>query len=372
MSPVLIVLLGFLFTLSAQTASDALAAGQAAMQSGDLTLAEQQFRAYLKTHPSSAEALSNLAAVHARREQYPEAVRLYEQALKANPRLYPIHFNLAVTLIRMKDPRAIDHLREFLKARPGEPRAQQLLGLCLIETGDNRAAITELEAAYKANPADRSIVPSLAYASVRAGDENRARDLLARTEADPFQSAFLQGLMEYRRERYAEAKALLQKAVDIDPTSASALAALGRLHIAEHEDEQAILLLRKAIQLNPSDAESHYQIGVLLDRTGKTDEGIPFLNRSLQLRAGYADPHYQLGRIAYYRNDYPAALQELEKARKILPNHESIRLLLGRTYQALGREADAKTEFAAVRRIKEAVAERDRQRIESDALMLEK
>ena len=43
--------------------------------------------------------------------------------------------------------------------------------------------------------------------------------------------------------------------------------------------------------------------------------------------------------------------------------------LLGRTYQALGRDADAKAEFAEVRRLKAAVIERDRQRVESDELM---
>jgi hypothetical protein len=52
-----------------------------------------------------------------------------------------------------------------------------------------------------------------------------------------------------------------------------------------------------------------------------------------------------------------------------LPNQEAIRLLLGRTYQALGRDAEASAEFAEVRRLKAVVIERDRQRVESDELM---
>ena len=93
------------------------------------------------------------------------------------------------------------------------------------------------------------------------------------------------------------------------------------------------------------------------------------MRRAITLRANYPDPHYHLGRIAYDKKDYRAALAELELARRLLPDQEAIRLLLGRTYQALGRDVDAKTEFAEVRRLKAAVIERDRQRLEADALM---
>lgn len=358
-----------LLFLAAAQVPDPLAAGQAALRAGDLAHAEESFRAYLKAHPNSAEAFSNLAAVHARREQHSEAVRLYERALQANPRLYQVHFNLAVTLIRMKDPKAIRHLRLFLAAQPEEPRARQLLGLCLVETGDNRAAIAELESSYKLRPADPSILSSLAYAHARAGDENRALELLAKIDSSPAQSALLRGLVEYRRERYAEAKMLLQQSVELSPEVAPAVAALGRLYLRENDNEEAIRLLERAIRLNPVDAESAYQLGVLYDRIGLTPRGIAMLNQALTLRANYADPHYQLGRIAFNARDYTTAQKELEKARQILPNQEAIRFLLGRTYQALGRAADAKAEFDEVRRLKAAVAERDRQRFESDALL---
>jgi tetratricopeptide (TPR) repeat protein len=106
-----------------------------------------------------------------------------------------------------------------------------------------------------------------------------------------------------------------------------------------------------------------------MDRNGRASEAIPLLNRAIALRANYADPYYQLGRIAFTRMNYAEALRHLEKARQILPNQEAIRLVLGRTYQAVGRESEAKAEFAEVRRLKAAVIERDRQRLESDALM---
>jgi Flp pilus assembly protein TadD len=360
--------LSLLFLLAApQTPLDH---GQQALDSGDLVRAEHDFRQYLKDHPESAEALSNLGAICARREQFADAVSFYARALKANPRLVPVHFNIAIALGRLNQyGPAADHLRTFLRAYPLEPRAHQLLGLCLTEIGDFRNALPELEASYKLNPKDASILFSLAYANARNGDADRAGQLLRQSEADPAQAKLIEGLIEYRRGRFAEAKALFQEVLALQSNNGAALTALGRLELLDHHDVEAINLLERALVLRPADAESTYQLGVLYDRTGRTADAVKLLHRAVTLRANYPDPHYHLGRIAFDRKDYTTALAELELARRLFPDQEAIRLLLGRTYQAVGRAAEAKAEFAEVRRLKAAVIERDRQRVESDELI---
>jgi Flp pilus assembly protein TadD len=352
------------------TPQDLLDSGRRALESGDLGRAERDFRAYLEGHPASAQALSNLGAISARREQFREAVKFYERALQADPKLAPVHFNMAIALGRLNEyGAAAEHLRVFLKDYPQESRARQLLGLCLTELGDFRGALPELEASYKLNPKDTSILYSLAYANARAGDIDRAAGLLQQSEADPAQANLIQGLIEYRRGRFPEAKALFHAVLARKPDQVAAMTALGRLELLDHNDEKAIELLEHALRLSPADAESTYQLGVLYDRNGRTAEGVKMLRRAITLRANYPDPHYHLGRIAADRKDYKTALAELELARRLLPDQEAIRLLLGRTYQALGREAEAKAEFAEVRRLKAAAIEHDRQRVESDALM---
>src|SRR5579885_1446996 len=80
------------FLLLAAVPQNALDSGRQALAAGDLPRAEQLFKRYLSEHPNSTEALSNLAAVHARREQFSEAVALYEKALKPNPGLRRVTF----------------------------------------------------------------------------------------------------------------------------------------------------------------------------------------------------------------------------------------------------------------------------------------
>jgi tetratricopeptide (TPR) repeat protein len=352
--------------------ADLLSQGQRALEQGDLTRAEQLFQAHLKQFPASGEALSNLAAVKARRGEYAEAVPLYARALKANPKLIPVHFNAAIALGQLKRyQEAAAHLRAFLKVYPNEPRAHQLLGLCLMESGDPRGALAALDRSYQLNPKDGSILYALAYTHARAGNDARAAEILSSLEGNPTQARLIEGLIQYRRGMWAEAKELFQKVVDADPSIQPAVAALGRLELLERNDPRAIALLESAIKLNPADAESTYQLGVLYDRNGRTAEALPLLRRAFELRANYADPHYQIGRILLREGKPAEALKELEIARRLIPDQEAIRLALGRAYQALGRRAEAQAEFEEVRRLKAQVIERDRLRVESDSLMKE-
>jgi tetratricopeptide (TPR) repeat protein len=319
-----------------------LAEGQSAFQAGDLARAESLFRDHLRSHPNSAEALSNLGAVMARREQYADAIRYYEQALKADRKLTPVWFNLGVAQLRASHyAGAAASFRSFLESHPNETRGRQLLGLCLVETGDLEAGIAELEQVFEKAPGDRSI------------------HLLSQAESNPAQAALLRGLLHYRDGRFDQARAHFEETLRLEPGNAAALAAAGRLYLRENRDAEAIDYLHRALARNPHDAESTYQLGVLLDRNGKTAEGVALLRKSIELRAAYADPYYQLARIAHRDQRTKDALADIERAASLLPEHEAVRLLRGRIYQALGRAAEAKLEFAAVRRIKERTVARD-------------
>lgn len=340
-------------------AGDLLSDGQKAFQTGDFARAESLFRQQLKLTPASAETLSNLAAVLSRREQYDEAITLYRKALRVNPKLIPVHFNLGVA--EMKAGRAADaaaSFERFLKSYPNENRARILYGMCLAEAGDLKRAIPELERF----PDDAAALYTLAVAHAREGDENRAVELLARL--DPASAAATEGWVEYRRGRFAESRMKFEESLKLRPGQAPLIAALGRLALLENRDEEAIALLKDALARAPGDAESSYQLGVLHDRTGRSAEGRQYLERALTLKANYADPYYQLARIDFREKKYADALARLNKAVRILPNQEAIRLLLAQTYRALGRVAESDREFAEVRRLKQQSIERSRLKLD--------
>ncbi len=345
-------------------ALDLLSQGQSAFQAGDFVRAESLFREYLQTHPQSAEAMSNLAAIHSRRGEFPQAVSLYQKALKANPKLSQIHFNLGVAQLRATQyPDAIASLRAFLKSYPNEPRARELLGVCLVETGAFKEAIAQLEPVRKSAPF------SLAYAYSRAGEPDKAQLMLAELESHPAQARLVEGLIEFRRERYGEAKLLYEQALQNEPNSAPAHAALGRLYLFQNQDPLAIGHLEQAVRLAPHDSESCYHLGVLYDRDNRQNEAKQLFERSLQLRPANPGPLYALAKIDLRENQPARAVKRLEQAVRLVPEADAIHLLLGRAYQASGQAALAKAAFAEVRRLQQSRLARQQQDLDSQLVL---
>lgn len=66
-----------------------------------------------------------------------------------------------------------------------------------------------------------------------------------------------------------QAKALLVKAISLDPKYGEAYLQLGILNASEGSFEQAIHLYKEAIAADPHLADAHYRLGVAYDRTGQ-------------------------------------------------------------------------------------------------------
>lgn len=80
----------------------------------DWPTAEKFLRRALEVAPNDAWALNGLAAMTAQRGRTDEAVKLFEQAISANPDLPNPYYGLGVTFQRSGDPdlaaRALDRL----------------------------------------------------------------------------------------------------------------------------------------------------------------------------------------------------------------------------------------------------------------------
>uniref|UniRef100_A0ACD5Z7E0 Uncharacterized protein n=1 Tax=Avena sativa TaxID=4498 RepID=A0ACD5Z7E0_AVESA len=88
------------------------------------------------------------------------------------------------------------------------------------------------------------------------------------------------GNKEYREGHYAEAVALYDQAIIMDPTrpaywgnKAAALAALGRLI-------EAVADCREAVRIDPSYARAHHRLGGLYLRLGEADKAINYMKQS--------------------------------------------------------------------------------------------
>lgn len=135
------------------------------------------------------------------------------------------------------------------------------------------------------DPKDKIQVQNLLHRSMLASDDNR-RD---------------------------ESRSYLEKALELDPSSPTALRQLGELELASGEYAKAAAHLKRAYEVRPEDATAAFEAGQALEKSG----------------------------------DFAGARDALEASLKTLPSQMQARLLLGRVYLKLNDAKNAQDQFEA-------------------------
>ena len=181
--------------------------------------------------------------------------------------------------------------------------AWRMLGRCHAENDQDRKAIACLERAVDRDPYSVEALLLLGTSYVNELDHPRAlRNLKSWATHNPTYAGMelpsIEGAASAtassppeERERTAleEAKKLLEKAIEVDPTQAAdAMEALGVVCNVSREYDAAIDHFRKAIDLRPDDYQLHNKLGATLANSNRSDEALPAYHKALQLKPKYA------------------------------------------------------------------------------------
>jgi Flp pilus assembly protein TadD len=140
-----------------------------------------------------------------------------------------------------------------------------------------------------------------------------------------------------------EARAEIQKAIELNPDNGSAHINLGHiLEVMGGHREDAIEELTKGIQLAPKSSDGHNIYGVILARMGKLDEAIVELQSAVDLAPQSPECRYNLGRALAASNRFADALPQLEAAAHLSGEREpAILQMLAAMYSENGQYARA-------------------------------
>jgi Flp pilus assembly protein TadD len=148
----------------------------------------------------------------------------YETMLRADPRDYELHDDVALLYLGLGKPGdAVRHFRASVDVRGDSPAAHYNLGTALSVAGQFDEAVTEYE---RAIALDSSY--ALAYSNL--------------------------GSVLLQQGRSREAVKRLEQAVQLNPQNAEALNSLSVGYAAEGDVEKALATIDRALKLNPSDA----------------------------------------------------------------------------------------------------------------------
>ncbi len=161
------------------------------------------------------------------------------------------------------------------------------------------------------------------------------------------------GWSESRDESLAKAVELGEKAMTLDQRLPRNHTLFGLIHLVKREYEQAIAFMEKAVALGPNDANRKALLAATLTHTGKPAEAAVLLEKAMRL-----NPYHpawwplNLGRAHRLLGREEEAITMLERAKKRLPGNWLAPVELVVIHGEAGRQADAEAEVAYILKIK--------------------
>jgi tetratricopeptide (TPR) repeat protein len=174
---------------------------------------------------------------------------------------------------------------------------------------------------------DRQFQAAVAqYESGRLPQAATALEALLREAPESFEVHELLGMVYAAQSQDAKASTHLEKAVRLNPGSASArmnlainLVQLGKLQLAEAE-------FKKALELEPQNYDANHNLGELYVRVGKVAAAMPYLQQAQRINPAY-DNGYDLALAYIVSNRLPDARQLLHTLLKLKDSAELHNLL---------------------------------------------
>lgn len=327
------------------------AEGQAALQEGDLNAAEAAFRRVLGVDPASGAAYSNLGVIAMRRKEWDKAITLLRKAESLDPKMAGIRLNIGLVEYRRGNySAAIAPFASVLREQPDSEQARYLLGLCEVFSKHYAEAVKVLQPMWAQKSDDVLYLYLIDIAAVESGQKGLDEEILSQMIHVGGQTAeyhLILGKAFLNRFDVLEAKTELELTETMNPNLPFLHMNLGITYMRMGEFERAESEFRKDIELEPDLADNYEQLGVLYSKMEKDEEAEKAFREALKRDAKNSEAYLGLAKL-YRKHDKPAeALKMADEALRLSPQINGGHYVRGRILSRLGREKEARAEFAA-------------------------
>lgn len=195
----------------------------------------------------------------------------------------------------------------------------------------------------------RSIVAALEVRLLLAEKEAMARPPTGNVEAYKLYLHGLQQLRQHTRPTYELARRMFQRAAELDPDFARALAGIAEcdcnlyMHCGVPVSFEAILATTtRAVALEPALAGAHAVRGFALLASGRDEEAERAFRRAIEVEPGHPGAHYAYARACVQLGRTEDAVGLLRRAADLAPGDVGYLNTLAALYRSLDRRAEAK------------------------------
>lgn len=330
--------------------------GGEALTNGDLETAAKEFRAVLAQRPAFAEAHFDLGLTHQEQGQFSEAIADFQAALRLKPTLRGANLFLGISYYKINDfSHARTAIEREIKLNPNDPKALMWLGIVDLGDGQPEAAVVPLDKAAALAPKDADIL----YHRGRAHLFVSQRSYQEMYDADPKSWRVHQVLAQAyaESERYMDAIAEYQRAIQLAPNEPSLHEGLGDAYRMSTQLEQAEQAYARELELDPHNPVAMSTLGRIRVERGNADGAIPVLEAAVRENPKFFEAHYYLARSLAETGQNAAAEEQFKLVIQNAPESELAQrtyFQLARLYRVMKRPQEAAQALEEFQRLKAA------------------
>jgi tetratricopeptide (TPR) repeat protein len=315
-----------------------------ARSSNRIEEAIELYRKGLSLRPRWAEGWWYLGTLFYERDAFADAAVAFKRASTLSPNLGTAWVMLGLCEFKLgRHTDALKHIQHGRQLGVGpEPQLRHVMlyheGLLLIGKGDFERAQETLSVLSQEGVENEELTTALGLSVLRArfsdllGGSPGTREVVRRAgwaEHLAAQKEFDEALSEYDR-----------LAADF-PKLQGVQYAYGRFLININQDEKAIAAFKRELENTPNHLPARLSMAATKLRLKDAAGGLAYAEEAVKLYPKVPLGHLLLGLLLIDVGQTLRAIDELETARRALPNEPQIYFALGRAYSRAGRKADA-------------------------------
>ena len=276
------------------------AEGMGFEENGEMERALDAYRRVLNVDPGQSELASRVAGLLIQQDDFPQAIDVLKDAIKANPNNADPYQQLAFIYTRYlkKADQAIDYANRAIALNPGDVEGYQRLVEIELAAGQERSAVEALDRALKVHSSDPNFwirLGKLYVAILFKSDSQPKADELKKIN-EVFKRAAEHagddpGVLKEVADYYAasqqlkEAIPLYLRVLELQPDDANAREKLATGFVLTNQRDKAIEMLEQIIKEHPEKYQPYDLLAQVLDEEARS---LQRANRTEEAKAKFA------------------------------------------------------------------------------------
>src|SRR6476619_7546028 len=252
--------------------------GMAFEENGEMERALEAYRKVLNVDPGQSELASRVAGLLIQQDDFPQAIDVLKDAIKANPNNAEPYQQLAFIYTRYlkRTDQAIDYANRAIALNPGDVEGYQRLVEIELAAGQERSAVEALDRALKVHSSDPNFW-------IRLGKLYVA--ILFKSDSQP------------KADELKKINEVFKRAAEHAGDDPGVLKEVADYYAASQQLNEAIPLYLRVLELQPDDANAREKLATGFVLTNQRDKAVEMLEQIIKEHPEKYQPYDLLAQV---------------------------------------------------------------------------